>query len=559
MVNDILKKQKKNFLILFITTVIKAGFAVLLAIILQRLIDSLNETTLNGIIVNILSVIGYIFVLVVINVVYSCFSSAIIKNVLISVKKITIKNILNMNLSDLYTVNTGKYMSLLTNHIEDLEKDYLNSIIRILDMFVTLLFSAIALLYLNPLIGFIAIISSFFALLAPALLSGKGRRFKHNYSIDQEEATKYTKDILNGFELIKGYGVEEKIIERYEHKINKVEDSRFKYNAAVGLITGISMFMGYIVFFAVVISGLLLSLKSHVSVGVLIACVNLSNGLVNPIMNGIQEIYKIKSAKSILDKFSMSDNNIRNNLVSINDFNNKIELKNVYFQYDNVCGIKNVSYIFEKGKKYAIVGNSGSGKSTLLKLIMGQYHSYSGSIFYDEIELKKIKEDSLCSIYSVVNQTPFVFDDTVEENIRFYKNIDEDIINEAINRVGLREFINKRGNDLKSGVGDEGKQVSGGEKQRIAIARAIARNNSILLLDEAMSNLDNQTAMEIENLILESDYTLLSITHRLIKEILIKYDAILTMNDGRIVEVGDFNNLLEKKGLFYSLYYLDNV
>ena len=130
---------------------------------------------------------------------------------------------------------------------------------------------------------------------------------------------------------------------------------------------------------------------------------------------------------------------------------------------------------------------------------------------------------------------------------------------EVIRKVGLEEFISSRKENIQSNVGEDGNQVSGGEKQRIAIARALARGHDIIFLDEATSNLDNNTALKIEQILLKSNKTIISATHRLLKEALVQYDMIVVMNEGKIIETGSFEELIGKQGLFYSLYYLDNI
>lgn len=556
---SIIKKYKIKYAVLFVLTIIKSIFAVLLAIILQRLIDSLNVTNIKGIIINVVCVLIYILILVTVNLAYSYCAANITKKILIELKKNVISDILKQNLAEIAKVNSATYISLLTNHIDDIEKDYLNAIANIMDMFITLLFSAIALIYLNPLIGVVAIISSFLSLLAPVYLSGKGERLRGEYSKHQEKATKYTEDLLHGFELIKGYGVEKEVLKEYQKIVYDVETSRYSFNFTIGALKGISMFMGYLVFFTVVITGLILSLNTYISIGVLVACINLSNGLVNPIMNGIQEIFKYKSTTTIIKKFDLGHEYNSRVGIAIKSLNHGITLRNIYYLYDTKNGIKDINLNICRGKKYAIVGRSGSGKSTLIRTIMGQYRDYHGELFYDSTNLLDIDANSLCKIYSVVNQDPFLFDTSIKENVIFYQDVDDSILNEVIRKVGLEKFIASRKENMGSNVGEDGKQVSGGEKQRIAIARALARGSDVIFLDEATSNLDNKTALEIEQVLLESDKTIISATHRLLKDALVQYDKIIVMNEGKIIETGTFEELIRKQGLFYSLYYLDNI
>ncbi|MTK10026.1 MAG: ABC transporter ATP-binding protein [Hungatella sp.] len=558
-ISNCINKRKWYYFLLFIVLIIKASLGAALAIILQKLIDSFSNTTKEKIIFNTTFVVGYIIVFALVNILSSYLISRITKGVLIDIKSQTVNNILGLSIPEFSCKNTASYISLLTNRLEDIETVYLSSIVELFDMGITLLISLFVLLYLSSVIGVVALISTLLALLVPAILSSVGNSLRLKYSKDQEEMTKFTKDILNGFELVKGYGVEKSILDQYNIKNKKMENSRFNLNFIKGLISGISMLFGYIVFFAVTITGLFLSLNTLLTVGTLIACINLSNGLVNPIMNGIQQIFLFKSMSGIREKFDIKSNRSKQETIRIKELQDRILLKNVNYSYPGKNGVQNINLEFLKGKKYAIVGSSGSGKSTILKILAGHLYDYGGDIYIDGNQLKQIDRRDLSRICSTVTQTPFLFDATIEDNIRFFQDISDTDVKGSINAAGLSEFINGRKDFIKFQVGEDGNNISGGEKQRIAIARAFARNSDIILLDEATSNLDNSLSRAIEEILINSESTIISVTHKLNEEMLKKYNMIIAMNNGSVIEVGTFDTLLSKKGLFYSLYYLDNI
>lgn len=144
-----------------------------------------------------------------------------------------------------------------------------------------------------------------------------------------------------------------------------------------------------------------------------------------------------------------------------------------------------------------------------------------------------------------------MLDDTVEKNVSFYKSVSPEKVEKALRAVQLSQFI-----DMKNTIGENGVLLSGGEKQRLSLARAFTSNCPIILMDEATSQLDNENMDKIENLVLDSDKTVISITHRLVKRVLQKYDKIYIISQGHIVEQGTFDELISEKGLLYSLYYI---
>ena len=165
---------------------------------------------------------------------------------------------------------------------------------------------------------------------------------------------------------------------------------------------------------------------------------------------------------------------------------------------------------------------------------------------------EEISIDSLFEILSFVEQNVFVFDDSIINNITMYSNMEDELLKEAINKSGLAKLIEEKGPDYR--CGENGCNLSGGEKQRISIARALVKKSQLLLLDEATSALDNETSASItNNLLAIGNTTKIMITHRLDEEILSKFDEIIVMKNGNIVEFGTYKELIDKNATFKSL------
>ena len=231
-----------------------------------------------------------------------------------------------------------------------------------------------------------------------------------------------------------------------------------------------------------------------------------------------------------------------------------IELRNVTFSYEpGKQVLHGVSARFDAGKSYAIVGGSGSGKSTLLNLLMASHSGYGGDICYDGAELRGIRAESLYDLVSIVQQNVFIFNSSVRDNITMFREFDKSEVDEAIRLSGLSELIAARGEDYL--CGENGSGLSGGEKQRISIARSLLRKTPVLLMDEATAALDAETAYYITSSILQLDgLTRIVVTHALDETLLRRYDRIFTLKNGRLIESGTFDELMDKKEYFYSLF-----
>jgi ABC-type multidrug transport system fused ATPase/permease subunit len=278
------------------------------------------------------------------------------------------------------------------------------------------------------------------------------------------------------------------------------------------------------------------------------------NYIIEPISELPSLIANKRAAIELIDKFIgiIKTNKINDGIYNINSIKDGITFNNVTFGFSDNVVLKNINIKFERGKSYAIIGESGSGKSTLLNLLLGSNDTYQGQILFDNIELRTIKRNCLYTIISIIQQNVFIFNSSIINNITMFKKIENINIDHAILHAGLIDVIKEKGNDYC--CGENGINLSGGEKQRISIARSLIRKTSILLMDEATSALDIETSKNIENAILNIDgLTRIVVTHRLDKDILKLYDIIMVMQDGQIKEVGSFNELIQKQLFFYNM------
>ena len=244
------------------------------------------------------------------------------------------------------------------------------------------------------------------------------------------------------------------------------------------------------------------------------------------------------------------DGQIESNIVGAVDF------ENVCFSYNKKDPVlNNLNFRISQNETVAIVGKSGSGKSTIANLLSRFYSNYDGSILIDGTSILDYKLTHLREAISIVNQTPTLFNDTIEKNIAYGENeIDQDKLKDAAEISGCSEFISRFPEGIKSEIGDDGVLLSGGQRQRIAIARAFYKDSPIIILDEATSALDNESELIVQEAIekLINNRTTIVIAHRL--STIENADKILVLNDGSVSESGTHFELLEKNGIYKNLY-----
>ena len=488
--------------------------------------------------------------------------SKYIKNTVNYLRTDIFSKIIDKDIKDFSLDNSGKYISILYNDIKIIEDNFLNNIFQVIASILSFSISIAVLFYISPLVVIFIILFGVLGFVIPNALSKKLVIAKNDYSTNLEEITSVTKDLFSGFEVIKGFNISKKINEVFKYNSNNVETSKRKCSIIEAIIRGFSISFSVTIYLGVLILGGYLMYHNRITVGTAIIIIQLSTHIVGPVKTSISLINQIKSvsliAKKIEDILKSSSEDIEEN--NLENFKNCIEINNLTFSYNEERkAIDNINLTFEKNKKYAIVGESGCGKSTLIKLLMRYYNDYEGSIKIDDNDLKSIYSSDLYKNMSMIQQNVFMFDDTIKENIKLFANYSDEKVIKACKRSGIYNLIERLPNGIDSLVGENGSKLSGGEKQRIAIARSLINDTQILILDESTSALDNETAYNLESSLLElDDLTLIVVTHKLIKNILLNYDEIIVMRDGKIVEKGSFEELINLKGYFYSLYYIQS-
>ena len=300
-------------------------------------------------------------------------------------------------------------------------------------------------------------------------------------------------------------------------------------------------------------------LKSDLSVGAVVTVISLLGKAYQPIAIFNVEYVDYKLNKITVNKYisllDTKDDEALNSGLKIEKLDGNIEFKNVSYSYvDDKNIIENLSFKINKNSSVALVGESGSGKSTIIKLIMGLIKYDKGKVLIDDEELSKLNLDSFYDNVTYVSQEAPIFDGTLRENLIFDKKINDDEILKILNLVCLDKFYEKLENGLDTELGEKGVRMSGGERQRVALARLFFDNSKIIILDEATSAMDNITEKVVmENIVKKlENKTLIIIAHRL--ETIKDVDTIYVLKDGKIKEEGSYKDLLDKNGYFMELY-----
>lgn len=553
---EIVCQSRKWLVMAGIAMLILSIYNIVISWLLQTIIDIVSgDSSMTILQVGIIAMITFL-IFIAAYVIYRVARPKYLYQAMLCYKQKIFCKMIDKNLSSFRKENTSQYLSMYTNDAKMIEMYYFDSVLEMMDLTVSFVGALLLMLWYSPILTVFGLILSVLPIAASLPIANKMAEAERKVSDGNGEFVSIVRDILQGFPVIKSFQAEKEMKKNFFRENERME--HLKYQSCYieesinlwGTAASVMMRLG------IFLIGAWMSVSGYgVTPGIVLVFLQLMNYVISPIERIPSILAKRKAAIGLIEKMLVSvqinQEQMKENKIGM--LKKGISLKDVSVSIGNKNVLHHLNFEFEIGKKYAVVGSSGAGKSTLINTIMGGFSPVQGEVLFDGIDSREIQPESLFQVMALVQQSVFVFRDTIRNNITLFKEFDEEKVKKAADQAGLRELIDKRG--LNDSCGENGNKLSGGERQRIAIARALLRGSQVLLLDEATAALDNQTSYAVIDAVLSmKEMTEIIVTHRLEEKLLYQYDEILVMHAGEIVEKGTFQELMQKKGFFYSLY-----
>jgi subfamily B ATP-binding cassette protein MsbA len=461
----------------------------------------------------------------------------------------------------------GDIMSRMSNDMNEIEWSIVGALEGLIKDPLNLIIVLTFLIFLSPMLSLVMLVLLPVAGFILGRVSKSLKRESGEAQHQQGLLLSTLDETLGGLRVVKAFNAEKLMRNRFFGTNNLLNHIRIKMAFKRDLASPMSEFLGVMIFCCILLIGgyMVFAHKGGLTSAAFITYLGVFYNIIQPAKSLSQAFYNMRRGAAAIDRveevinapLAVSEVANPKTLVS---FENKIELKNVSFKYNDVIILDNVNLTIEKGKTIALVGSSGAGKSTLADLVPRFHDVSSGELLIDGVNIKEFSLLSLRDQMGIVTQEPILFNDTIAANIALgnpVATIDE--IEEAARVANAHNFIMQKEENYQTNIGDRGSKLSGGERQRLTIARAVLKNPPILILDEATSSLDTESERLVQYAInkMMENRTSIVIAHRL--STIRHADEIIVLQKGKIVERGTHDTLITQNGFYRKLVEMQEV
>lgn len=552
--------RKINFKLKYFFYIIACILATLASVKVSYLsgdvVNKINERILlENLGIFILSIVGWIVLWNILLTMKNILKYKITQDYLEKSRKLAVRNILKEPLKLFKDNSAAFYHNLLANDFETIRLNYTLSKLIILDNSILLAGSLVFMFRINPIFPFLAIVSTIIPYSLPKLSEKRLNSAREGHSNKQSNFLEYVKESILGISVVRDFALEGGTVERFNLHSKELEGAQNKLARISNFVDSSSIFTSFFMYATILSLGVYLNIKGFISVGEILIASQLTNYIRNPIIEIVVNRSDMNSTKSIRKKIrpylKKESQKLKEERLP---FSKAIKVKDLSFSYDgDVDVLKNVSLDLKKNKKYLILGQSGSGKSTFMKLLMRYFDNYNGDLFIDDLNLKNVTSEQWYQTMTPILQDTFVFEKPLYFNIALSNDYNEENMLTSLDKAGLKHFLSRLDEGINTVISEGAKNISGGEKQRIAIARALYKDSDIIFCDEAFSSLDYQTQHAIEKTLLRlEEKTIIIISHSINQDLLENYDNFILFEQGEAIMLKDLalaKEMMKARGL----------
>ena len=552
--------KKKYYIFSIFTSLISVASGIIpfyfIASIINKLIS--GEKEFNSYVLDIIMLLVLFFIKGAFHIISTSLSHIAAYQTIKGVRKRAIDSLAYASLGDVKRHNSGSLKNTLCERIDSTEVTLAHVIPEFTGNIIGFFGTFIYLTIISWQMGLIALIPFVIGMISYMMMS-IGYEKDYNNCITKTKVLNDTAvEYINGIEVIKAFGKSEASYEKFKVAAKEGSECFINWQRRCNIAFSIAMTIAPYTMLAILPLGGILYYFDKITLEIFIISIVMSIGLISPLINAMGHVDDIQKAKTIfaeIDEIVSIDRLKRPNISKGTPKDSSILVKDVSFSYDDKEVLHNVNLEIKAGSKVALVGPSGAGKSTIAKLIASLWDPNKGDIYIGGVNIKDLTLEDYNKLVSYVSQNNYLFNVSIMENIKMgnLAKSNEDVI-EVCKKCGIHDFIMNLENGYDTIVGDSGSHISGGERQRISIARAMMKDSKIVILDEATAYTDPENEAIIQKSLssLVKDKTLIVIAHRL--STIVDSDDIILVNDGKIENHGKHDELLNKSELYKNMW-----
>ena len=556
-----LKKMKKYckipvfpLLVYMILNVVTAVLSVSIAFIIEVTINAVSRQQVEDFEKIVLGTIIFIMMYGVFHYLRNFYMQKLINDHIRELRSHLLKKIMSFSFSEFRECSTADYLSILTNDIQVYQEGSLRSKLFIIQNVISAVIVVCALMMTNIPVAVLIIGCTAMIYIVPRLFDRGISALQEIASEKLSFLTQTLNNNLEGFYVIRTYCCQHKALKDFGAANADYNQNKKLLDKTITKSEVLSMALSVGTELLILFVSSKFVFQGVLNLGEMVAVMQLTGAFVQPLMNIMTNLPKISGGKAVEKRFlkilETGDHelNICNQDNKIMDFLRELDLQNISFQYKSAGEkiLDNISLKIEKGKKYAVTGESGAGKSTLINIMNGIYTQTSGNIYIDKKNVDNSSHEYI-NLFATVGQNTFLFNGTVKENIIMSRTEDPELMKTVCDISGVSDILQQSEWGLNEKIQDNGMNLSGGQKQKIALARALYHNKPILILDEATSAIDKKSAYDIEEKLLKlPGITLISITHDIYSPQLKNYDKIILVADKKVKMFNPCTELTEQ-------------